>query len=232
MAVSTHLNIDLGEYDARIRTFIPHYEEMLAAATESLGAASRPIETLVDLGTGTGALAGLMAKAARRARLVGIDEDQGMLAMAAKRLPRRRTTLVFGSFLRAALPRCDAVTASFALHHIQHHRDRKALCVRIAAALRRGGVLISADCYPPVAPTLAARGRRRWRDHLAATYGTREAEGFLRAWSHEDFYVPLPVELSLLEEAGLSPEVTWRRDAFAVVVATPTSSGRGRPRRR
>lgn len=232
MAVSTHLNIDLGEYDARIRTFIPHYEEMLTAATASLGAASRPIQTLVDLGTGTGALAGLMAKAARRARIVGIDEDQGMLAMAAKRLPRRRTTLVFDSFLRATLPRCDAVTASFALHHIQHHRDRKALYVRIAAALRRGGVLISADCYPPAASALAVRGRRLWRDHLAATYGPRQAEGFLRAWSHEDFYVPLPVELALLAEAGLSPEVTWRRDAFAVVVATPTSSGRGRPRRR
>jgi SAM-dependent methyltransferase len=205
---------------------------MLDAATTSLAAASRPIETLVDLGIGTGALAGRMAKAARTARLVGIDEDQGMLAMAEKRLPRRRTTLRFDSFLRATLPRCDAVTASFALHHIEHHEDRKALYVRIAAALRRGGVLISADCYPSADATLSARGRRLWRDHLAATYGTRQAEGFLRAWSHEDFYVPLPVELSLLEGAGLSPEVTWRRDAFAVIVATPTSSGRGRLRRR
>jgi SAM-dependent methyltransferase len=232
MAVSTHLKIDLGEYDARIRTFIPHYEEMLEAATAALDAAARPIGTLVDLGTGTGALAGRMAQVARRARLIGIDEDEGMLALAARRLPRRRTSLVFDSFLRASLPRCDAVTASFALHHIEHQRDRKALYLRIAAALRRGGVVITADCYPAADPTLAARGRRLWRDHLAATYGPRQAEGFLRAWSHEDFYVPLPVELSLLEAAGLAPEVTWRRDAFAVVVATPTSSGRGRPRRR
>ena len=90
--------------------------------------------------------------------------------------------------------------------------------------MRRGGVLISADCYPAADVTLAARGRRLWRDHLAATYGPREAEGFLQAWSHEDFYVPLPDELSLMKAAGLTPEVTWRRDAFAVVVATPTSS--------
>jgi SAM-dependent methyltransferase len=232
MAVSTHLNIDLGEYDARIRTFIPNYEEMLDAAVAALPAASRPIRTLVDLGIGTGALAGRMAKAAPRARLIGIDEDQGMLAMAARRLPRRRTTLVCDSFLRATLPRADAVTASFALHHIEHHRDRKALYLRIAAALRRGGVLISADCHPPADAALAARGRLLWRDHLASAYGRREAERFLRAWSHEDFYVPLPVELATLHEAGLTPEVTWRRDAFAVIVATPTSSARGRPRRR
>jgi hypothetical protein len=155
-----------------------------------------------------------------------------MIAMAARRLPRRRTSLVFSSFLKATLPRCDAVTASFALHHIEHQRDRRALYLRIAAVLRRGGVLISADCHPSADSALAARGRRLWRDHLALAYGRREAERFLRAWSHEDFYVPLPVEISLLEEAGLSPEVTWRRDSFAVIVATLTSSARGRLRRR
>lgn len=232
MAVSTHLQIDLADYDARIRTFIPHYEEMLDAAATALVAVSRPVDTLVDLGTGTGALAGRMLAAARGARLIGIDEDQGMLAMAGRRLPSRRTTLVCESFLRASLPRCDAVTASFALHHIEHLRERKALYRRVATALRRGGALITADCHPPVDPTLAARGRRLWLDHLASSYGRREAGRFLRAWSHEDFYVPLSVELTLLEAAGLSPEVTWRRDSFAVIVATLTSSGSGRLRRR
>ena len=220
MAVSTHLQIDLGEYDARIRTFIPRYEEMLAAAVVALRAAERPIEVVVDLGTGTGALAERVAKSFKRARLVGIDEDQGMLAMAARRLPARRTTLVLDSFLHATLPRCDAVIASFALHHVEHHRTKKALYRRVRTALRPGGVLVSADCHPASGASLAAGGRTAWRDHLAETYGRRKAEGFLHAWSHEDFYVPLDVELSLLRGAGLSPEVTWRRDSFAVIAAT------------
>jgi hypothetical protein len=29
MAVSSHLGIDVAEYDERIRTFVPYYEEML-----------------------------------------------------------------------------------------------------------------------------------------------------------------------------------------------------------
>jgi ubiquinone/menaquinone biosynthesis C-methylase UbiE len=220
MAVSTHLQIDLREYDARIRTFIPHYEEMLEAAVAALHAAGRPVETVVDLGTGTGALVARVGKALMRARLVGIDEDEGMLAMAARRLPARRTTLVFDNFLRATLPRCDAVTASFALHHVEHQRTKKALFCRMRAALRPGGVLVSADCHPCSHPALAAAGREAWRDHLASTYGRRKAEGFLQAWSHEDFYVPLDAELALLRGAGLSPEVAWRRDSFAVIVAT------------
>jgi ubiquinone/menaquinone biosynthesis C-methylase UbiE len=220
MAVSSHLNIDLSEYDARIRTFIPHYDAMLAAAVAALRAAGRPVETVVDLGTGTGALARLVAMALKRARLVGIDEDAGMLAMAARRLPRRRTRLVHGNLLTTALPRCDAVTASFALHHIEHPRTKRSLYRRVQAALRPGGVLVSADCHPSTRPALAATGRTLWRDHLASTYGRRGAEAFLRAWAHEDFYVPLADELSLLRGAGLSPEVTWRRDSFAVIVAT------------
>jgi hypothetical protein len=40
MGVAAHLGIRLREYDARIRTFIPHYEEMLdaAAAVAATGA--------------------------------------------------------------------------------------------------------------------------------------------------------------------------------------------------
>lgn len=220
MAVSTHLKIDLGEYDARIRTFIPFYEDMLDAAVAALVAAGRPIETVVDLGTGTGALAARAAKAVTHARLVGIDEDEGMLAMAARRLPARRTTLVFDNFVKATLPRCDAVTASFALHHVEHRRTKGALYRRIRAALRPRGVLVSADCHPATNAARAAAGRAAWRDHLASSYGRRKAEGFLEAWSHEDFYVPLEAELALIRGAGLSPEVAWRRDSFAVIVAT------------
>lgn len=220
MAVSSHLKIELVEYDERIRTFIPHYEEMLEEAVAALGAAGRPLDVVIDLGTGTGGLAARVSRAATRARILGIDEDPGMLAMAARRLPPRRVTLVHDNFVAAPLPRCDAVTASFALHHIEHARTKKALYRRIRTALRRGGVVVSADCHPPSHPPLAAAGRDAWLDHLAATYGRRKAEGFLRAWSHEDFYVPLDAELALMRAAGLSPEVTWRRDAFAVIVAS------------
>ncbi len=220
MSVSSHLQIDLAEYDTRIRTFIPAYEEMLAAAVAALGAAGRPIRTLVDLGTGTGALSARVSRQHRRARIIGIDEDAGMLAAAAARLPRARTTLITASFLQADLPRCDAVIASFALHHVEHARTKTRLYRRVREALRKGGVVVTADCHPPTNVTLAERGHLAWRDHLAASYGRRKAEGFLRAWSHEDFYVPLDRELSLMRAAGLAPEVTWRRDAFAVIVAT------------
>ena len=53
MGVATHLGIKLADYDSRIRTFIPHYEEMLDVAAAAIQPRAR---TIVDLGIGTGAL--------------------------------------------------------------------------------------------------------------------------------------------------------------------------------
>jgi trans-aconitate methyltransferase len=216
VSVASHLAIDLDEYDARIRTFIPDYEEMLDAAA-ALVSARRP-RAIVDLGTGTGALAARIAERLPRVTIVGVDEDAGMLDAARRRLPRARTTLVNDSFLRAPLPRCDAVTASFALHHVASPRVKSKLFARVRLALRRGGTLISADCHPSSITSLATAGLAAWQRFVASTYGPRKARGFLQAWAKEDFYTTLEEELRLLRTAGFDTDVAWRRNAFAVII--------------
>ena len=58
MGAASHLGIDLRDYDARIRTFIPGYEHLLGIASAVLAATVQARSPLVvDLGTGTGALA-------------------------------------------------------------------------------------------------------------------------------------------------------------------------------
>src|SRR5262249_31027391 len=103
MSVAGHLGIRLSEYDARIRTFIPDYEEMIAVAGTAVPADSR---TILDLGIGTGALAAACLARARRAHAIGIDADAEILTLAARRLGSR-ATLVAGSFTAGPLPRCD-----------------------------------------------------------------------------------------------------------------------------
>jgi ubiquinone/menaquinone biosynthesis C-methylase UbiE len=218
VSVSSHLAIDVREYDSRIRTFIPDYETMLDAVAR-LVAARRP-RVVVDLGTGTGALAARVLRAARGASIVGIDQDEAMLATARRRMARRRVRLVQDSFLRAPFPACDAFIASLALHHIEQPRDKRALFARARRALRGGGVLVSADCHPPSSPSLAAEGFEEWARHLAAHYGRKGAQAFLRAWADEDFYTTLETELQLLLKAGFTADVVWRHGLFAVVVGT------------
>src|SRR5438128_10592208 len=108
VSVATHLGIRLTEYDQRIRTFIPHYEEMLDAAAAAVGTGPR---TIVDLGIGTGALAARCLTGARRASVIGIDADRDILSLAARRLGTR-ARLTWGTFFRAPLPHADAIVAS------------------------------------------------------------------------------------------------------------------------
>lgn len=214
MSVATHLAIDLREYDSRIRTFIPRYEEMLDAAAATVNAA-RP-RVVVDLGIGTGALA---SRVARRpgVRLIGIDEDESILAVAGKRLKARRARFVAGSFLSVPIPPCDAIVSSLALHHVESLTAKGRLYRRAHAALRPRGILVTADCLPSSLPARAADGRRAWLDHLEQSYSAREARAYLRTWAREDFYTTIEQEVALMAAAGFRCDVVWRHDSFAVI---------------
>jgi ubiquinone/menaquinone biosynthesis C-methylase UbiE len=219
MGVASHLGIDLADYDRRIRTFIPDYEEMLDAAAAAVPPRARRI---VDLGTGTGALAARCLARADRASVLGIDSDADILALAARRLSGRATFLS-GSFLRATIPPCDAVVTSFALHHVRTIAAKARLYRRVRRALGRRGRFIGVDCQPSRQPAFAQAQLDAWRAHLRRTYSTRAADGFLRAWSREDVYVPLDSEIALMARARLRVELLWRKGAFAVLAASPTA---------
>lgn len=224
MSVASHLGIRTAEYDRQILTFIPHYDEILDQAAGALAALDRPAKVVLDLGIGSGALAARCLARLRGARVIGLDGDEAMLAMAVKRLGRRLTPVV-GVFEQTPFPACDVVTASFSLHHVPEPAVKARIFARAFAALGPGGVLVDADCMLAADPALRARHHDLWLRHLAATHGLAGARKFLRAWAGEDTYFPLDLEMSLLREAGFVVDVVWRRDGFAVLAAT-------RPRRR
>jgi SAM-dependent methyltransferase len=222
MGVAAHLGIDLREYDARIRTFIPSYDEMLDRAGGAVASFERRAPVVLDLGIGTGALASRVLAAVPGARIVGVDTDPSILAVAKRRLGPRLNGVV-ADFSRPrwtralAAARFGAITASLSLHHIRTKHRKAALYRECFALLRRGGVLVSADCCLAAAPPLQREDRLFWRTHLERTYGRRGAERFLRAWAREDVYLPLEQEISIMRDAGFDVDVVWRLRSFAVV---------------
>jgi SAM-dependent methyltransferase len=221
MSVASHLAVSPAKYDARIRSLIPLYDELIAEVARALGHASRPVRTVVDLGIGTGALARACLERAPGARMWGIDADPDMMAIARTRLGRlsRRVTMTTGSFLDQALPACDAIVASYSLHHIRTSRQKLAFYRRCYRALRPGGVLISGDCAPASTPRGFARDLDIWYAHLGKSFGSRaKGQRVYESWADEDTYVPLAEEMRLLQRAGFAVDVPWRRSPFAVIV--------------
>ena len=230
MSVRSHLAIAPREYDVRIRALIPLYDELIAEAARALDHAARPVRQIVDLGVGTGALARACLAVTPRARLWGIDADASMLQVARARLGgvARRVTLTSGSFLDATIPPCDAIVASYSLHHIRTLRQKQAFYRRCFRALRPGGVLVNGDCAPASTRRGFARDLDTWVTHLAETFGGRaKARRVYDSWADEDVYVPLADETRLLERASFIVDVPWRRSPFAVIVGVKSARGRG-----
>lgn len=220
MGVADHMHIKVEEYETRIRTFVPNYEEMISVAAQALGLLKLSTLTIVDLGTGTGELAARCLSVCPDSRLVGIDADPEMLAIARARLTGRTDIdLRQGDFLNVPLPRCDAIVASIALHHVKNSGKKMSLYERIHGALHSPGLLVSADCFPARDTIIAEVQREAWLTHLQRAYSRSEAEEHLASWSNEDTYFPLEDEMNWMREAGLVPEVLWRINGFAVVAA-------------
>jgi tRNA (cmo5U34)-methyltransferase len=221
MSVAAHLKIRLEDYDHRVLTFIPGYEDLLDRTAGVFAGAmtgtKRPV--LVDLGVGTGALAARCLAAAPLASVIGVDLDPAILRMAMRRFARRRNpiTLVCGDLATTPLPACDAIVATLALHHIRHASAKRRFYGRCFDVLRSGGVVVSGDCHPSRAGSLAAAERTAWVAHLRRSYSAAETRRFLAAWADEDTYMTLEQELALMGRAGFTVDVAWRKDGFAVL---------------
>jgi tRNA (cmo5U34)-methyltransferase len=218
-SVARHLRIEIADYDRFIRTVIPGYDAMrrvqLALLAECLPARGR----VLDLGGGTGALAAAVAKKFPRAQVEIWDTDPAMLAMARARCARygARVSYVERSFAEP-LPRCDAVVACIALHHIKELATKGRIYAHIHRALQRGGLFANADCTMSTVPRVRKATFRSWAGFIRAQGMTAaETRRHFAAWAKEDFYPPLGTELQLLRAAGFrEPDCFWKDAPFAV----------------
>lgn len=217
-----HLRVDADGYDAQIRRFIPHYEEMIATGVEVLSALAPAEAHILDLGGGTGALSSAVLAGLPRSRVTVLDVDAEMLAEARRRLAGfgDRVSFEQASFLDPP-PAADAVVASLALHHVHDLDTKTALYRAIHDALSPGGVLLNLDA----AVSEGERLNRLVFDRMAARMGDHgigdaEARGHFAAWADEDRYFPLDAELAALRAAGYDEvECVWRRGLCAITCA-------------
>lgn len=217
--VSTHLGVEAATYDVQIRRFIPGYESAIAEVVAILDETLGEHPTVVDLGAGTGALAGAILDGIPRARVVLVDIDPNMLGVAGARVAAHgaRAELRRASF-EDALPPCNAVVASLALHHVPELDRKRALYASIGAALAPGGVFLNSDITVHESGAERARVYSVWEAWMGSAGIPRaEAQEHFAQWALEDRYYPLAVELALLADAGFArPECFWRQAALTV----------------
>lgn len=209
-SVRSHLRLEIDAYDEAIRQFIPGYEEGLNRIAGEV-AAIRPALVL-DLGTGTGALAEAMLEHESVGAVEAIDVDPEMLDRARTRLVRFGARVRFRECsFEAPLPACDAVAACLALHHIPAMQRKRTLYKHIFRALRPGGVFVTTDVAMTADPEERERCYRIWTAHLVSRgIDEQRAREHFDEWSSEDTYFPVEEELAAMRETGFVAECTWQ----------------------
>ena len=175
--------------------------------------------TVLDVATGTGAVAAELIRSGRATSVVGLDQSEPMLREAVRRASASagpaRIASVLGHAERTpfAPSSFDALTMTYLLRYVD---DPAATLAHLASLVRPGGVVASLEFGVPPAPGW----RACWRIY---TRLVMPAIGWIvsPAWhrvgrflgpSIEGFWNRFPMEdqLRLWREAGLDG-VTWRR---------------------
>jgi L-threonylcarbamoyladenylate synthase len=196
-ALHWQYHFDASTYVEEIRGDIPAYDAFQDEVARASGGGADGADRILDLGTGTGETASRVLARHPGASLIGIDENEGMLAVARDRLAAERVELRAGR-IEDPLPEgpFDLVTSALCVHHLDG--DGKAeLFGRVRDALRPGGLFVMGDVVVPDDPAGAT---------------TSLTPGCDRPSRLED-------QLRWLSDAGLEPRVTWEDGDLAVVAA-------------
>ncbi|MFE6868496.1 class I SAM-dependent methyltransferase [Kitasatospora sp. NPDC057692] len=164
-----------------------------------------PVHRVLDVGSGPGVIAGLLAEAFPAAEVVAVDQSAALLERA-----RTRSAGRVGA-LRADLPedlgtlgRADLVWSGNAIHHLG---DQQAALTALAATLRPGGLLAVAEGGLPARylPRDLGLGRPGLQARLDAAY--EDSFTAMRA-SVPDTVAVVEDWPALLAAAGLVPTGT------------------------
>ncbi len=208
-------------YDQEIARCVPNYRRMLESAIDSLPFESDDLH-IIDLGTGTGALAELVLQRYPGCHLTCVDMTSDMLDKARERLdPASDVQFVLKDFYELELPgNTDAVVSSLALHHLITDDDKRCFYARVLECLRPGGVFVNADAVLGSDEWLEQLYKQKWKEFMRQTMSETDVQTIMDRHRREDSLPMLMDQLEWLREAGFSKvDVIWKDHMGAVVWA-------------
>ncbi len=207
-----------AHYQAARTRLIPPFERFYGTAVGAVAMAGGEVRRVLDLGAGTGMLAGFVRDAYRGAHVTLFDGAPQMLAEARGLLGEERVEFVQGD-MYGELPEgpWDAVVSALAIHHMTDE-GKKHVYGHVLENLRPGGVFINAE---------HVLGSTEWLDEIYRDYlesGARangitgeewaQAEERMKA----DHLTPLEPQLKWLRELGYQDvDCLFKDHAFAVM---------------
>lgn len=226
--VARHFEKEWQDYDQQIRRTIPFYDDALELLVAIVARTTTTPRRILDLGVGTGNLAGLLLGAFPDAYLTGIDIVPEFLEIAQRRLARfrDRVELIEADIAGHEFPAgVDIVVTAFVLHHTEDATKQR-IYERICSSLTSGGCMVNADFVDSASQTFS-----RIFDDLRVRYmresGLSEERIGVEYVEHRKLERPLPMETQLewLRSLGFTEvECFWKYLNLAIFGGLKTAT--------
>jgi tRNA (cmo5U34)-methyltransferase len=194
-------------YDTLRRRLIPPFDAFYGNAIDAIALIGGAPKRVLDLGAGTGLLAGKVAERHPAAELVLVDGAPAMLDEARAALPQATVHVAdLGDPLPAGA--YCAVVSALAIHHLDDDGKRD-LFARVLAALKPGGIFVNAEQVAAPTP--------RHEAHWTAWHRERA----LAAGASEDEWAAAVARMAFDRRATAEDQLAWLRAAGFADVASP-----------
>ena len=220
MSVEEKFNKYAAQYDATRKKLIPRFDDFYQTAIKEIPFKTEGAIEVLDLGAGTGLMAGLVAANYPNANIQLLDIAEKMLAEAQEKLKCFDNSFTFEVADYAAVnsfgKSFDVVISALSIHHLSG-QEKQQLFKTIYSCLNPGGIFINADQVLGDSPEIEKTYRERWVEQVKAKgiTDTQLGEAFERM--KEDKMSTLADQLQWLTDAGFEQVNTWFKHYSFVV---------------
>ena len=207
-------------YDASRQKLIPCFDDFYQIAIEAIPFKKEEDIFVLDLGAGTGLMAGMVAAKYPTAKIDLVDIADKMLAEAKQRLKCYQNEFGFivsdYSQLDSFNQNYDLIISSLSIHHLST-KEKLKLFRNIYAHLRAGGIFINADQVLGETEEIEKTYRSKWIEQVKARGATdKELKAALERMK-EDKMSTLASQMQWLKESAFVDVNCWYKNySFAV----------------
>lgn len=222
--------VDSTKYGSSYQDWVPDYDYVYQLLIDAVRPYIPATGKILDLGAGTGIVAGKVLQAFDDSHITLVDFSENMLQAAPRTLRNYagRYAIKVGDFFSSDITfkanSFDCVMSTFALCHGRDTADYQALYQRIHTWLKPSGCFICFDHVIGATDYLTALNIAGWQG-LMTKSGLSEASVWkiVNGTYQEDSPLSLKQHMTFLDTAGFTAvDVLWKKHIFAIYAAIKT----------